>query len=880
MARNTLATYRKKRDFGHTPEPPGEVGKGKGGRFVVHEHHASRLHFDLRIEMGGVLKSFAVPKGPSMNPQDRRLAVQTEDHPIQYLRFKGAIEEGQYGAGEMVIWDEGRYETVGGIDPERALGQGKLHFILRGKRLHGEFILVKGGFGGAARDPENRNWLLFKKKDQDAEEDWTPVQVLPYGSRREKPGNAEATFEDVPPAKSSKAAKPAKAARKAKPRPSAIKEWPKAARRAPLPEFVEPMTAKLADAPFSDPEWVFETKWDGWRALLRFDGKEGRLLSRKRKSLDDMFPELKDLSSALRARECLVDGEVVALDSQGVPRFQLLQNRLKGRHASNGEGAMVYYAFDLLHCDGRDLTGCTLLERKTLLRKILAPSEIFRYTDHFPERGEELFEKARRLGFEGVMAKHKDSLYRSGRGAEWLKFKTRRRQEVVIGGYTDPRGGRKLMGALVAGLYDDKGRFSFVGHVGGGFNARLLKEVHELLQPYKSKASPFQPAPKTNEKVQWLRPELVCEVEFAEWTSDGIMRMPVFMGLRPDKDPRECVREKEEAAGDLKREAESEKKSPPPAPRRGGGQRGKAAGRGTAAPGDPEITNPGKVYWPGEGFTKGDLIEYYRAVAPYILPHLQDRPMILRRYPDGIAGPSFYQHDVKKAPPFVALHPIEESAGLVSYVLCKNRETLLWLANLGDIAMHPWLSHVPGIDTPDWIVWDLDPQEGVDFSMVCESALYLKSLCDDLGLKVFAKTSGSRGIHIYLPLKPDYSFAQGLDFAQLIGAHAAREKPGFFTVERSIKERERKRVYLDCMQNSRGKSVAAVYSARAVPGACVSAPLEWAELKKKIRMEDFTLETLPKRLEKKGDLFRDVLKVKNSLSGAIIKLRRRMGGKA
>ncbi|MDQ3000632.1 MAG: DNA ligase D [Fibrobacterota bacterium] len=839
MVRTNLEPYRRKRDFSATPEPPAlfsralangarapaKKGRGPGGRFVVHEHHASRLHFDLRLEMGGVLKSYAVPKGPSLDPKDRRLAVNTEDHPVKYLTFEGSIGDGQYGAGQMVIWDAGTYSVPPGEDPLDQWEKGKLHLNFRGEKMRGGFMLIRG-----SRD--DRQWLLFKKRDDEAKEDWQPSLILPYGGRTE-----------------------------------AEIDWPAGAKVSPLPGFIEPMLATLADGPFDDPQWIFETKWDGWRALLRKDDSGIRLISRSGKSLDAMFPELINLGKEIRADACMLDGEIVALDNQGVPRFQLLQNRLKGKALRNGEGRIVYFAFDLLHCEGRDLMPCGLIDRKAVLRKVLPPAAKGKYpgairvSDHFEGRGVRVFEEAVRLGFEGMMAKLKHGPYRKGRSADWLKVKAKLRQEVVIAGYTEPRGSRALFGSLVAGLYQGK-EFKFAGHVGGGFNARLLKVVHGFMKSLETRTSPFVMPPKTNEKVHWLEPKLVAEVEFMEWTEDGRMRQPVFKGLRPDKDPKECVRESAQPEEKLRIEAEAASTT-------------STTSKGTDA-GTPVITNPQKVFWPDEGFTKGDLIAYYRTVAPYILPHLKDRPLILKRYPNGIGAPPFYQHDVKSAPAFVATVPVREDGGaIVNYALCQNAETLTWLANLAVIPQNPWLSRSPKLNQPDWIVFDLDPQE-VAFPEVCGMALFMKELLEGLGLKVFVKTSGSRGIHIYVPLKPGYDFAQGLAFSQLVGALAVKEKPREFTVVRSLKVRKRDVIYLDCMQNSEGKSVASVYSVRERPGANVSAPLEWSELKRKLRMEDFNIRTMPKRLERKGDLFKDVLKIKNGLEGALKKLEKRL----
>lgn len=895
MPRSPLAAYRKKRDFARTPEPEAELGMGPGGRFVVHEHHASRLHYDLRIEMGGVLKSFAVPKGPSLDPAQRRLAVETEDHPVKYLDFQGSISDGNYGAGQMVIWDRGTYSVLPGEKPLEAYRSGKLHLDFHGERLRGMFMLIRSSRG-------DRQWLLFKKKDAEAVPGWETPMLLPYASRGERPAGFEipkealreaADWSAVPAAR--KAGRAPKAGAKAERAPAETlkgrnrtREWPDAAAAAPLPDFVEPMLATLTDAPFDREGWVFESKWDGWRAQARVDAKGVHLASRSRNSLDGMFPEL--LSRAgLRAKECVLDGEIVALDGQGIPKFQVLQSRLKGKARADGGGRIVFYAFDLLHLDGRDLTACTLLERKALLLEVLpeAGDSAWRYSEHFPGAGKAVFREAVRLGLEGVVAKRADSPYRRGRSPDWLKIKAKLRQEVVVAGYTEPRGSRALFGSLVAGLYRD-GKLEFAGHVGGGFGGKLLKETHDLMRPLETAECPFAHVPKTNERVHWLKPRLVAEAEFAEWTSDGLMRQPIFQGLRPDKQPEACVREKASAAGGLVARAEAEGPADPaekpgrrkPVAKRAAARQAapKAASKAastaaSSSASDPGITHPDKIYWPESGYTKRDLIDYYSAAAPFMLPHLKDRPLILKRFPNGIGSPSFYQHDVKTAPKFVTLAPIEEDdGGIVRYAVCQNRETLLWLANLAVIPQNPWLSRLPHHERPDHVVFDLDPQDSVPFPEVCSMALYLKEVLDGLGLAAFPKTSGSRGIHIYVPLKPAYDFAQGLAFAELVGAYAASKRPDAFTVERSIKARPKGRIYLDCMQNSHGKSVAAVYSAREKPGAPVSAALEWPELKKKFRMEDFNIKTMPARLAKKGDLFAGVLGKGNAIEAALKRL--------
>ncbi|MEO7427054.1 MAG: DNA polymerase ligase N-terminal domain-containing protein, partial [Fibrobacteria bacterium] len=486
MVRSSLDTYRRKRDFGKTSEPPGKLEKGPGGRFVVHEHHASRLHFDLRLEMGGVLKSYAVPKGPSLDPKDRRLAVETEDHPVKYLNFQGSISDGQYGAGQMVIWDRGTYSVPPGEDPLEQYAQGKLHLQFTGEKLKGGFMLIRSHRG-------DRQWLFFKKRDEAASEESQPGLILPYGARTEKPEGFEIPQEalrDLGPGSGSRGGgnkgagakgsaskgsastggESKKAGSKAVSKGSARKggtkaKHPAGSKPAAMPAFFQPMLAKLTDKPFDDAAWVFESKWDGWRALLRKEGDEVHLVSRNGKPLDAMFPELVEAGKGLRAQACMLDGEVVALDEQGVPRFQMLQGRLKAKGGKFGKaiagaargipGRLVYYAFDLPYWEGLDLTACTLLDRKAVLSEIISgtgdPSlgTTIIFSEHFQTRGREVFQNAVQLGLEGVIAKLQAGPYIKGRSADWLKIKTKLRQEVVIAGYTEPRGTRSLFGSIV-----------------------------------------------------------------------------------------------------------------------------------------------------------------------------------------------------------------------------------------------------------------------------------------------------------------------------------------------------------------------------------------------------------------------------------------------
>lgn len=810
----SLDDYRRKRNFGRTSEPEGEAAQGAGNRFVVHEHHATRLHFDLRLEMEGVLKSWAVPKGPSMNPAEKRLAVMVEDHPLDYIDFRGEIEEGNYGAGEVEIWDSGTYRVIeGGID------QGKLVFDMFGAKLNGRFSLVR-----FSREP--KNWLLIKGRDGFADPDWKLEQVLPGGSRKERKGML-------------RGAEPPQAS-------------PPASVADPMPERISPMLATLADGPFSDSDWLFEVKWDGYRAIAFITPDSFRLVSRRNENLIDRFPQAEAIPGMIDAQTAILDGEMVVVDSEGKPSFGMLQDAGRGLPAG---AALVYYVFDLLYINGSDIRARPLIERKETLQKIVRPGGLVKYSDHVIEQGERFFEQVSKAGLEGMMAKRMDSPYVEKRSSYWRKVKAVREQEVVIGGYTEPRGSRQCFGALVVGVYEGDS-FRFAGHVGTGFDDRELRRVHDLLQPLVTDKCPFDPVPATNEPATWVRPEMVCEVKFAEWTSDGILRQPVYLGMRTDKNPRDVIRERPQSAPSV----------PKPKP-----ARRKAVAAEEVFEGDLKgdlwvdvdgaevaLTNLDKVYWPAEGYTKGDMLRYYWRIRETILPHLRGRPLILRRYPEGIEGESFYQHNVGDAPEFVRRVGIEEGGSTINYIVADNAASLLYVANLGSIGLHPFMSRAESLDRPDWIVLDLDPQDA-PFSTICEVAMAVRAVLDEAGLRSYPKTSGSRGVHIYVPIEPVYTFDQAQDFGEVVARLVAFRSPEIATVERLRNRRGEGRVYVDYLQNAEGKTVASPYSVRPVPGAAVSAPLEWEEVASKPDKGRFTMLTVPGRVAEMGDVFADVL---------------------
>jgi len=895
----TLKDYKKKRRFNRTPEPGPVPKRSASGRmFVVQKHRARNLHYDFRLEVDGVLKSWAVPKGPSLDPAVKRLAMAVEDHPVDYADFEGVIPEGEYGGGTVMVWDNGTFEPDAQTpDVADAIEKGELKFTLHGTKLNGSWVLV---------NTRDRQWLLIKHRDEfasrDSLADTEPLSVLSGRSLAEIASDeggdvtkaATGDPSTLPSKRSSRkqtstsrrksATQPAKSTKRKK---SDIK-LPGNAKLSPMPSAVAPMLAKLVDAPFSSDEWVFETKWDGVRAICFLNNGKYRFISRNNNEMTSSYPELSGIAEVISADQAILDGEIVALDKKGIPRFQLLQPRfgLKKSPATIKDHTIAYMIFDLLYYNGYDLTRCDLLSRKDLLQKIIKRSNAVKYSDHIAGRGEDLFEHAEKLGLEGLIAKRSDSQYVHGRSSQWLKIKTTKRQEVVIAGYTEPRKSRAHFGALILGLYR-KGKLTYVGHVGTGFNHRSLKQIFELMQPLKRKLSPFVSVPKTNEPVQWLRPELVAEVKFSEWTDDLSMRHPVFIGLRDDKKAKDSIFEAE-----LKTRVVVDRKTSRAKPGKDNSVKvtrkeidlkaveAKAAFAGElkgnlrlkVPGGTVSLTNLDKIYWPDEGISKGDLIRYYYELAPVILPFLKDRPIILKRYPDGIKGQSFHQHSLKDPPDFVKTYDRKSDDGVVTHVICNNVASLLYVANLGSISLHAWSARMTTPQKPDWILFDLDPGDAT-LKEVQETALHLKGLLDTLGLVAYPKTSGSKGLHVYVPIKAMHTHEQIVQFATMIAHMAATERPDLIAVERRVGKRKKGRVYLDYLQNGFGKSLAAPYSVRARPGATVSTPLLWKEVKSsKLRVESFTIRNLARRLKSRGDLFSDVLREKQSLTGAIHKL--------
>jgi len=816
-----LAEYRDKRWPTATPEPFAG-GLRRPGHFVVQLHDARRRHYDLRLEMGGVLRCWAVPNGPSLDPGDKRLAVQTEDHPVEYLDFEDVIPEGNYGAGPMIVWDRGLWVQR----EDDQTGENKLLFDLYGHKLRGRWTLVR-----TKRGP--KEWLLIKKVDGHAREGEAaalPPESVYSGLTVEELGDG------VSPA----------AAIASELESLAVPRNPVNA------SSLELMLAKVSDAPFSRKGWLFELKYDGYRMVAGVDHRQPYLRYRNGGDVTEIYPEFVPALRCLPYESLVLDGEVVVLGEDGRPDFGRLARRARlSREADILPAAVehraTYFVFDLLEVNGHDLRGLPLQQRKDFLARIIPARGPVRFTEHIEQQGAEMFEQVRKMGLEGVMAKKADAVYRAGRSDHWLKMRADRVADFVIVGRALGKGSRGAFGALLLAVQTGEG-LVYVGRAGSGFRDRDLDEILTLLEsleiegkeppielPERESAG-YANLPKPVETV-WARPELCCEVRFKEVTTEGLLRHPVFVRMRPDKRVHEC--DVDQAA--LGHAAALQPDVSAPAP----------VAAATTAARTTVITRPEKLFWPDSGYTKGDLIDYYRAVARWLLPYLEDRPLVLDRYPDGIDGKSFFQ---KHAPHFtpewvktVAIH--SESGGRdVEYFVVEDEETLVYMANSAAIPLHVWSSRVGSLDRPDWTVLDLDPKEA-PFGDVVKVARAIKELCDSIGLPCYAKTSGKTGMHVLVPLGRSVTYDHGRMLADLLALIVSRRYPEIATVNRSLHARDNK-VYIDAVQNGAGRLLVSPLCVRPFAGATVSTPLRWREVNSKLDMHRFTIKTVPARLKR------------------------------
>lgn len=891
----SLSRYLEKRSFDISPEPQGGKPTSAKLRFVIQKHAASHVHYDFRLEMNGVLKSWAVPKGPSLTIGVKRLAMMVEDHPYDYRNFEGSIPAGEYGAGSVIIWDEGTYEAEGLEGKSKLLQdrhlleqlkKGNVKITLSGKKLKGGFALVKIHGKG-----ENA-WLLIKHNDEYASsEDITlKDESVRSGKTIEQisglSGNngMKLSVTDRQPAKPKKPDSDQPPARKNKPasdrkpiglRPPAtdddhIDQYLQDAPATPMPRGIKPMLSTLVDSPFDNENYSFEVKFDGYRALAYLNEGQVDIISRNNKPFNEKFYPIYNLLSTFKL-QAVFDGEIIVLNQYGGSDFGRLQN-----WRSEADGDLVYSVFDILWLSGKDLRSLPLYQRQSILRTVLpATDDRLRQSMGFKSKGIEFFKAVSELKLEGMVAKNLDSKYSDNlRSKDWLKIKVHKRQEVIIAGYTRNQDTSKRFSSLLLAVYQ-QGLLQYAGKVGTGFSDQDQLTLLALFKGLVIESSAFEKIPDINKPsrfrsmlpepgVIWLKPLLVCEVSFTEITADGVFRHPSFQGMRTDKKAKEVIRENENKVGDvLESQILSTRKTLL-------NPKDETQVR-TVCGHDLKLTNLSKVFWPKDGISKRDLINYYHQIADFILPYLKDRPLSLNRFPGGIEGQAFYQKDVsKKAPEWALTFPyINNSGDHKKYLVGNDEATLIWMASLGCIEMNPWFSRMNNPDNPDYCVIDLDPDKN-SFNQVIQAALVVKKIFDELEIMSFPKTSGSTGMHIYIPLGGKYTYEQSQLFAKIIVSVVQAEIPAFTSLERLIKNRGGK-MYLDYLQNRAGATIAGPYSLRPKPGATVSMPLHWDEVKPGLKIQDFTILNAPDRLKLTGDLFKGVLGEGIKLEDVILK---------
>ena len=800
-----LATYREKRKADSTPEPFG-LKKSPGSRFVVQLHSARARHYDFRLEHEGVLLSWAVPKGPSPDPADKRLAVHVEDHPVDYIHFEGLIPEGNYGAGPVIVWDRGRYEAVKDIGA--GLESGKLLFDMHGYKLRGRWTLVK-----TKRGP--KDWLLIKERDsyvREGDDAILPQDSVLSGRTVEQVGSGDDPGSAVVERLRDLGAKRSRVAFK----------------------DVRPMLATPGE-PFTRDDWVFEIKYDGYRLLAGKEDGQVKLISRNQHDFTGVFPEIAEVLSALPYEHFLLDGEVVVHDAEGLPSFAGMQQRGRLTRSLDIQRAALQwpatlYSFDLLLFDGFDLRRFPLLERKRLLTDMLPSVGPIRVSEHIAREGEAMFEQLKTLKLEGIVGKRADSTYIGRRSADWVKASARANDDFAVCGYTPPKGQRSGFGALMLAQRGSDG-WVFTGRVGGGFSDRDLALVGERLSAAKDGDPPRDP---DTQNARWIEPEFVVEVAFKQRSDKGRLRQPTFIAVRDDKEPDDCW---------LPGEEKPLPEAPLPAT--------------TAVSATVTVTNPDKVFWPEEGYTKADLVDYYRAIAPWLLPYLKDRPLVLTRYPDGIDGKSFYQKDAPEyAPDWIRRETLwsEGSEREIRYFVIDSTEGLAYVANMAAIPLHVWSSRLTALQHPDWCILDLDPK-GAPFANVVKVARVIHKICEHAELPHYAKTSGSTGLHVLIPLGGQYTHEQSRALAELLANCVVKELPDIATVARHLDAREGK-VYVDYLQNGHGRLLVAPYSMRPVPGATASMPLHWNQVTARLDMHRYNLRSMSAALKRlKSDPF-------------------------
>ena len=831
-----LSEYRRRRDFHRTPEPSGAAVPARTSHplaFVIQKHAARRLHYDFRLELDGVLKSWAVPKGPSLDPAEKRLAVHVEDHPLEYGGFEGVIPEGEYGGGSVLLWDRGTWIPVD-PDPAEAYARGNLKFTLDGEKLHGNWALVR--MGGKAATERRENWLLIKERDAaalpqsgDAVVAEHPLSVLSGRGLDEIAADRDRIW--GPNGENRRGAEGSPAP----PDPARIA----GARRARMPARLRPQLAIAVDTVPDGPQWFHEIKYDGYRLIARLGGGGVRLSTRGGLDWTEKFPALVEALAALPVEAAVIDGELVHLEADGTSDFGHLQDAIANAKTER----LVFYAFDLLHLDGYDLTGAILEDRKAALERIIrAHSEgMLRYSDHQIGQGPEFFRHACGYQLEGIVSKRRDRPYHPGRDDSWLKIKCANRDEFAVIGFTDPAGHRQGLGALLLGYYDRRGTLHYAGRVGSGFDDAQLTALRTRLDPLARKEAPLAvaalPEGASLRGVHWTRPVLVAEVRYGGWTVDRVLRHATFVGLREDKSAEEVVRDTEPMAASSARIAAAAAPAPVPAP-------AVIARDGSSEFAGVRLTHAERVLYPGEGITKLDLARYYAEICDWALPHLGNRPLSLVRSPNGQGGEQFFQKHAGASVP-EAVRRIEIDGE--THLAVDDLPGLVALVQIGVLEIHPWGSTVDRVETPDRVTFDLDPDPALPWSRVTAAAIEIRDVLAGLGLHSFAKTTGGKGLHVVVPLSPKLDWEAVKAFSKAVAEQIAEQSPQHYTTNQSKRARQG-RIYIDYLRNGRGATAIGAYSTRSRPGAPVATPVFWDEVEAGVRPDGFTVTSIPRRL--------------------------------
>ncbi|MGQ3889746.1 DNA ligase D [Legionella sp. CNM-1927-20] len=833
----SLKTYHEKRDFNKTTEPKGKVQHTHKNLFIIQKHAASHLHYDFRLELEGVLKSWAVPKGPSLDPTVKRLAMQVEDHPVEYGSFEGIIPEGEYGGGTVMLWDKGKWRSLDD-NPKAAYEKGHLRFELNAEKLKGRWDLIKS-------NRDKKVWFLIKFKDKEAkplaEYDITeaePNSVLTDQTLEEITENYTYSWDK----KGLKKAPKIRKSEIAKQLASALSEN-KA--KSSFPEIISPELATLVDDIPEGPDWLHEIKFDGYRIIAFKDGNTIRLMSRNNKDWTGNFSNIVAELKKLPVKRAIFDGEIVVLDEQHKSNFQLLQNSVK----ANKQTPFIYYIFDLLYVEKLDLREKPLLERKTTLAKVLESSnkQILRFSEHIIDQGEAVLRQSCALALEGIISKKVNSPYLEKRTEDWVKVKCVKRQEFVIGGYTLPKGERHYFGSLLVGFYDKQGQLHYCGNVGTGFTQASLKSVFSELEKNRTTKNPFNSRPPVASKALWVKPILVAEVEFTEWTKDERLRHPSFQGLRYDKDACSVGKEIEVPIKEVNQSTTNHAKK-------------------TKKKQNPVVlTHADKIIYSEDKITKGELFNYYEEISEHILPYIENRLLTLVRCPKNYSKCFYQKHLYANNSPALYSLAVEGKTETEQYLYLKDQQGLLSLIQMGVLEIHPWGSQIESLEYPDTITIDLDPAPDVLWKEVVQAAWEIKKYLAEVKLACFVKTTGGKGLHVVVPILPEYDWEDVKQFTEVFVQFLEKLRPEAY-VSKMTKAKRRGKIFIDYLRNQRSATAISAYSTRARLHAPVATPLDWDELTNNFNDTFYTIRTLPKRLkELTSDPWQEFRKVKQSL---------------